>query len=229
MKHLLICLLLVSTGCAFGPVDPDPTEQEIPIEQSLINQPITVEYISVNHWKVPMASRIKTLATISKYIVGPIVELEGAEVEYQPVPDRPWTYDDINELLKNRTVVGTNTITVIAMPNIVDSNRGLAIKITDGGNLIALFGPTIVKMIKISNGIVSESKTWELVYTHEFGHTLGVPYKKDHKWSKNHCTNPSCLMYPRPDYRSIWNSILNLGLFEDFCVICKNELKAARQ
>ena len=214
--RFLTPLLLLLAGCAFGPVDPDPAETENPLSMDLIRGPVTLEMMSINGHAVPAKALAATLATVRRHVVSELTVKAGAQLEVA-VDDDGFVLDTVLiEIINARTVTGPGSVTVVALPKMRRHNRGFAANLNDGGHLIVLYG-----------SVLGSNWSWKMVFTHEFGHTLGIPWKKRHKWSANHCTYPTCIMYPRPDFRAIWSAIVNLGAYDDYCKTCASELKAA--
>lgn len=83
-----------------------------------------------------------------------------------------------------------------------------------------------------SNWFVSEAKLWEWTLTHEIGHILHVPSDQEHKWIVPglgiHCTHPECVMYTGIDWRVVLSGLLH-GWPLDFCEVCSEEMKKARE
>ena len=214
----LIPLLILITGCAFGPVDPDPNAVENPIAPALIRLPIVVETISVNGHHLPAPALAASIATVRRHVKGPIEIRAGADLTTGTDTDGFITDASLNLLVASRTIFGPSSVVIISIPKMDKFTRGFAARLGDGSHLIVLYG-----------AVIGGDRTWEIVLTHEFGHALGIPWKKTHKWASNHCTYPTCVMYPRADFRSVWSAIVHLGLYDDYCRICTLELQEARQ
>jgi hypothetical protein len=220
---ILLVFGILITGCAS--VAPDSDEREYPMSDDLINEPFLIEFITVNNLEIPEKSVDASLKTILKHVRGPITRVKGENVNIEVPDDGFITWEQMSGILAKRRHNGRSVITAVTLPKMRYANRGFCQYMNDGSHLVVLYAEPIESDANI---FVPVDKVYELVFTHEIGHALGVPYRKSHKWSGNHCTNPHCIMYPRPDFRAILTAVFHLGAYDDFCEECAGELAEFR-
>ena len=79
--------------------------------------------------------------------------------------------------------------------------------------------------------LISAEKIERQVLIHEFGHVMGLVTNPVHRVvDSDHCCNPTCIMYPGVDARSIISNLIPglLGkLPGEFCDECKADLRQA--
>ena len=219
----IIFALILTIGCA---ASPDPNEKEWPMPVNLINNPVTIEFINVNKLSIPETALNQSLKTISHHIVGPINIGPITSVSFT-ITDGIVTEDQLNTIiLPIRRLSGASAVTVVVLPKMPFYTRGFSTPLEDGSHLIVLYATAIEE---VANIFVGKDRVYELVLTHEMGHTLGVPRRVSHKWSENHCTNPDCIMYPKPDSSSILATIFSFKIHDDYCQTCRDEIKEIRK
>jgi hypothetical protein len=219
-----ILTLLLAIGCAAAP---DPNEKEWPMSDFLINNQVNVELINVNGLSIPDSSLQNSMKMVQSHIAGPINIGPTTSVSLTVSSDGIVTEDQLyNQILRSRKLSGISAVTIVVLPKLPLYDRGFSTPLEDGSHLVVLYATGIEE---VANIFVNRERAYELVLTHEMGHTLGVPHRLSHKWSQNHCTNPDCLMYPKPDLSSVLTAIITFQIHDDYCQTCKDEIKEVRK
>lgn len=229
---LLACYVL--QGCALGPAPADPAALTMPVYEPLVNgKLLTVEVIRVNGHTAPGKSLEKAIKGFSKYVAGEVRMLEGEPVELELGGDRALTKQQFESVVNGGTHRGVSAITFVIAPDFdFFHSRGAYERRWQ------INGP-VRQSIKINGQVtdlsaskvpfVSRETFWQIVMLHELCHALGVPSDRSHTWEGRHCTNPSCVLYPRVDKRSVLAAILRLGPPLDLCKKCQEEIRKAQE
>ena len=184
---------------------------------------VIFDRISINQTVPPPEAWNRTMDILRTYLASKIIL---NEIISKTIPT-----DDDGFLSENRDFsineAGAHQITVLFIPKMKKYVHGTCwTGFNDEGQIVAqVIRDNEHKIHKFP--FLTKKKAWEIVLLHEFGHALGVPADPSHTWSNRHCTNPSCVMYPRPDFRSIGAFFFH-GYPTDFCAECKTELQTAK-
>ncbi|MHC4660761.1 MAG: zinc metalloprotease [Planctomycetota bacterium] len=219
VKEFIIRLLDIG----HAPADPD--ERNIEVNSDLLTKPVTIELISINGMSMPEASLNASLAIIRRHVAGPVKVVKGEDVEIEFSETGYSGLLELKSALKGRRFKGPGTVTIAVSPTFGLTYLGYCSSAEDGSRVIVLFPEIIKRQAVIA---VLHVLAFEMVLTHEFGHALGIPSGKWHRWGGSHCTNPECVVYRNPDRRAILRAILHLGPYTDFCETCTAELRAAK-
>jgi hypothetical protein len=225
MKCLvLVAFLSAAIGCT---VTPDPRELNHSINQYLANgRLVTVEIIRVNDTKPPGRSLEQAIETFGKYVAGQVRTVDGESVTLETDEKGLLTKQQLAPVIARRQHCRPTDISILLTPGLSDVNhRGLYCLQEDGSHVVLIMGKNIDSTFKI----LAPEPRWQLVIAHELCHALEVPGNRDHAWSERHCTNPTCILYPRPDGRAIGVSLLRLGPPMDLCPDCQREVRQAQE
>ena len=190
------------------------------INRALLTSPVvTIDAVSVNGTLPPKEAWDRALNRFASYLSGRLVVKPAREITV-PV--------DANGRLTGSEDIetggsGPDYILVILLPKAPDIMRGRYTKYARGLQVIRYDAEGVGKY----DALLPRERAWEIVLFHELGHAIGVPSDPSHADASGHCTNPSCVMYPRPDICSILTFIAR-GWPLDFCDACKSEIDAAR-
>jgi len=223
---LLLCQLM--SGCAVlrAPTEPPLDDYPIEVQECLVaGNRIVIDRISVNGCMPPASAWNRTIATFQGYISGEVILNDIISITVPTDENGYWTegfHQDLDE-------VGPHQITIIFMTKSEKINRGVCRTQYDDERQ-PVQHTIIFNKDKIDRSaflFASKKRVWEIVLLHEIGHALGVPAAPSHSWSDRHCTNPSCVMYPRPDIRSV-SAFFFHGFPDDFCKECAAELLTSK-
>ena len=216
---------LVVSGCA---ASADTEALNWPVHQPLINgRVVTIEIIHVNGQQGPGQAVDRAVRRFGRHLAGELRTAQGEPVHLPARPDGLPTRDQLAQATKERRFGGPSDITIYITPGLSDhKQRGGCEHRPDGSHVIVLHGENIDASIP---PLVTRQRCWQLVIMHELSHTLGVPSGRCHSWSGRHCTNPTCVLYPRPDVRSVLVAIVRLGPPIDLCAACRAEVRRAQQ
>lgn len=216
---------LVVSGCA---ASADPRALNLPVYQPLVNgRVVTIEIVHVNGQQGPGQAVERAIRRFGRHLAG---ELQTAQGEPVCLPARPEglpTEDQLGQATKERRFRGPSDITMYITPGLSDhKRRGFCEPRPDGSHVIVLQAENIDASIP---PLVTRQRWWQLVIMHELCHALGVPGDRCHAWSGRHCTNPTCVLYPRPDVRSVLVAVVRLGPPIDLCAACRAEIRRTQQ
>ena len=222
----ILCSLV--SGCMVFRATPEKTDSLRPAEINstvVASDRVVIDRISINQTVPPPEMWDRTIDKLRQYVSGEVV-LNEMMSETIPADDNGYLSESrdisINE-------IGPNQITVLFIPKMKEYVRGTCWTGFNDDNQITsqVIRYNEHKIHKSAFLFLTKREVWEIVLLHEFGHALGVPSDPSRTWSDSHCTNPSCVMYPRPDFRSICAFLFH-GYPTDFCAQCKVELQTAK-
>ena len=227
MRRMWPCLLLtlLAAGCA-APANPNAFNY--PAYEPLVNgRLVTVEIVSVNSACYPERSMEKAIAGFAKYVAGQTKVVTGDPLELDADANGLLTTKQIDSAVVERGPRSPSSITIYVVPGLSDfKRRGYCIRRKDGNHTITIHANGITASPPLA---VPVNQWWELVIKHELLHALEVPCDSKRNWSRRHCTQPDCILYPRADRRAILVGILRLGPPMDLCRHCRREIDAAHQ
>jgi len=225
MSLIFVCHLLA--GCGTWHARPERSDRSIGLHKALITADrIVINRISVNDAVAPTLQWNRTIEEFRKYVCGEVIVNDVIGVT---VPT-----DENGYITGSQSVdldeVGPHSITVIFLPKMKGDKRGVCSTNYDGKQQVSR---QVVRYNKdkidgAAFMFVSKEQVWEMVLLHELGHALGVPANPSHIWDVGHCTNPCCVMYPKPDFRSVCAFFFH-GFPNDFCQECRAELLSVKE
>jgi hypothetical protein len=250
MKNIVIFLIasLLFTGCKLAPKPLDSTARSQQVSAALVNaEQINIVPVSINGAKPPREAFAFALKKLKKYTtenitVHPMLSLT---LDSSQINDFIFDYAQADRLerLKPEEIAAfckateklprdETTIMMIYTPVLYDDRsrssrpmRGLAFYYHPDRQP---FNVVAYNQTKIDNApVISKNQAWKIVLTHILGYRLGVPARKSHN-SHNRCTSRECVMYAAPDWQAVASVALN-GMPYDFCDLCKEELKEAKE
>ncbi len=250
MKNIAILLIagLLFTGCKLSPKPLDNSAKSQQVSVALVNaEQINIVPVSINGAKPPKEAFAFSMEKLKQYTTENIMVHPMLSLTLDPSQINDFIFDyaqaDRMERLKPEEITvfreateklprDETTIVMIYTPVLHHTRsssskqmRGLAFYYRPDRQP---FNVVVYNQAKIDKApVISKNQAWKIVLTHELGHRLGVPagrYHNDHK----HCTSRECVMYAAPDWQAVASVALN-GMPYDFCDLCKEELKEAKE
>lgn len=211
-----------------GAAPADPEELNIPVFEPLANgRLVTIEVIRVNGQKAPGRSLDEAVKGFSRYVAGEVHTVEGEPVELETDDEGLLAQSQIDSIVANSPCRGASDVTVLFIPGHSDDRaRGQCVPQPNGSHVV------VIRTNRISGSapwLLNHEKWWQLVIMHELCHSLEVPSDKSHAWRGRHCTHPECVLYPRPDARSLLTAIIRLGPPLRLCRSCEREIRRVQE
>ncbi|HUX17488.1 MAG TPA: hypothetical protein VMW52_13510, partial [Phycisphaerae bacterium] len=184
------------------------------------------EIIRINGTEPPGRSLEKAIETFGNHVAGDVRTVEGDPVTLETDEQGLVKEEQLKPIIARRRDRGPSDISILLIPGLSDvPHRGTCSQEEDGSHWVVIQGKRIDARFKI----LSAELRWQLVITHELCHAFHVPGNRNHAWSARHCTNPACVLYPRPDARAIGVALLRMGPPMDLCADCRREIREAQQ
>lgn len=183
---------------------------------------VTIYPISV-HGAYPPESAIESaVERLRPSFQGDVIVEDPAHIEIEGADEGAISIPVVSS---QQVKPGPGVITLVFVPEVKGDFRGIYIAFDDARQQITFDAKAISEM---TMPFFNKRQAWEVVITHELGHVIGVPADAEHKWDKGHCTDPSCVMYPGVDPRSVIRAIVSLGPPMDLCGKCEAEITRAQ-
>jgi hypothetical protein len=182
---------------------------------------VIIDPVSINGVRPPEESWKTCIRRLQGYVTG--------KVRVNPFQELTIPLDEEGFMTENPKFktedMGLNHLAMVFAPAFRRVNRGLFQRFENDRQMILFDRQGIEASV---NSFLSKEKIWEIVIFHEIGHAIGVPSQSSPSHKSSHCSNPSCVMYPRIDTRSAL-SVIFKGYPVDLCKDCQAEVEAAKR
>lgn len=216
---IILLLVLCVGGCA---APADSTAPLRPVNQAMLTAPVvTLHLISINGAEPPPEALDFAVEWMGQYVAGEVMVTEWAHLSYPTDDDGRIDWFTVRS---DDVPPSPSDVALAFGPDVAGVNRGVFTLFEDGWQQIIF---NVAGIEGTANILLSERRVWEIVLVHELGHVLGVPADSSHIWREGHCTDPTCVIYPTIDWRSVIAGIAHGGPPDDLCEKCRTELARA--